>query len=279
MMRTLFIICTFILTASICTAQNLPSDPDYRIAYQEAFLEGIRMLPEEERFIYLSYTRIVNYHYYGMVEEMIVCKGIIQAMKSDGMAETDQAYLQKEEELEHFKQILRRETKRFLGYQELEIKIGRKALETLSSMKLGIILRRDYYNALTFRFRIEELKKMPEKEMFLYLCDRSPTHWSFSRLIDHKAQYKKELNELQSKGVDKEDERYRRAEKGYKRGTEGIRQEAERVLKVWSFQAINLDSAWRKALEQLEKQKQRTASGILFPDPPWSESDNEMNNS
>ena len=98
---------------------------------------------------------------------------------------------------------------------------------------------------------------MPEEELFLYLRDKGTIDWSFRRLVEDQAWYKKTLEELQSTGTDEKEDRYLRAAEGLERVTAGMRKEAERVMKVWAFQALNLDRAWRKAEKQIEEQEQR----------------------
>jgi hypothetical protein len=251
-----------IVSTCFCTAQNLPSEPNYRIAYLEAFIEGIRLLPEEERFVYLSYTPLVNYNYNRQVEELLVCRSALQGMKAKGISEDDDAHQKKVEKLEHFKQILRRETTRFLGYWELEIKIGQKALESISSLKVRENMQLDYFYALTLKLKVEEINKMPEQEKFLYLSDNSRIDWSFQRLMEDKLRYEKVLEKLESMGTNREEDSYRQASEGLKRVTEGLRLEADRMMKVWAFKAINLHRAWRKAQTKLEEQEQQMAPEI-----------------
>ena len=257
-MRTFVISYILIFFTSYSIAQQLPFEPHYRLSYMEALLEEIRTLPEEERFLYLSYISTVGSDYRRVVEEMIVAKGVLQRMKSEGITQANEAHQQKIEKLEHYKQILRRNTARILSYYELEIKIGRQALEEISSKQIPEILRWDYYKAITFRIELEEIKKMPEEEMFLYLRDNFKVDRSFHLLIEDLGRCKKNLAELRASGVDEEDEHYRLAKEGLESVTAAIRLEAGRVLKGYTFHAMILDRSWRKAAEQLIEQDQET---------------------
>ena len=261
-MRTFVISCILIFLTIPCPAQQLPYDPRYRVAYVEALLEEIHILPEEERFLYLSYTNMVNNHYRRVVEDMIVTKGVLQRMESEGVTNDDQSYRKKVEKLESYKLILRKQTTRFLGYQELEMKIGRQALEEISAEKIPETLQWDYYKALTFWKRLEQLKKMPEDEMFLYLRDNSGVDRSFHLLLEELGRYKKDLEKFQASGTDENDEHYRLTKERLKNVTAAIRLEAERVMKGYAFHAMILDSSWRKAAEQLKDKDLKTAPEI-----------------
>ena len=258
-MRTFAISCIFIFLVSYCTAQLLPRDPRYRLAYLEAQLEEIQMLPEEERFLCLSYTSVVGNDYRRVVEDMIVSKGVLKRMESEGMTQADRAYKRKVEKLEKCKQVLRKKTKRILGYFELEIKICRQALEEVLSEEISEeisgYIRWDYYQAVELRITLEELKKMPEEEMFLYLRDHSWVDRSFYLLIEERDQYKKDLDEFRASGVDEDDEKYQLTKEGFERITAAIRLEAGRIIKGRAFRLMILDRSWRKAKEQIKEQE------------------------
>lgn len=261
-MRVFAISCIFVFLVSYCTAQQLPRDPRYRLAYLEAQLEEIHMLPEEERFLCLSYNSTVGDDYRRVVEDMIVAKGVLNRMESEGVTRADRAYQQKVEKLEKCKQVLRKKTKRILGYFELEIKICRQTLEEVLSEKISGNIQWDYYNVVKLRITLEELKKMPEEEMFLYLRDHSWVDRSFYLLIEERDQYKKELDEFRASGVDEDDEKYQLTKEGFERITAAIRLEAGRIIKGHAFSLMILDRSWRKAKEQIKEEEQKTAPGI-----------------
>ena len=206
-MRIFSISCIFIFLTFQSSAQPLPSEPRYRLAYLESLLEEVQDLPEEERFLYLSYTSMVRNDYRRVVEDMIVTKGVLERMKTEGITQTNKAYQRRVEKLKHYKQSLRKKTTRLLSYQELEIKISRQAIEEMVSNPVEKSIQRDYYEALTFWIRFKELKKMPEEELFLYLRDNSGVDRSYHLLIEDREKYKKDLDELQALGVDEKDER------------------------------------------------------------------------
>ena len=261
-MRTFVISCILIFLTSYCTAQQLPLEPRYKLAYLEAFLEEVQTLSEEERFLYLSYSSMVGYDYRRVVEDMIVAKGVLQRMKSEGVTQSDEAYQRKIKKLKECKQVLRKKTKRILSYRELDIKIGRQALEEVLSEKIPEILRWDFYKVVKSRITLEELKKMPEEEMFLYLRDNSWVDRSFYLLIEEWDRYKKDLDKFRASGVDEDDEKYRLTKEGFERITAAIRLEAGRIIKGRAFDLMLLDRSWRKAAEQVKEQDQETASEI-----------------
>ena len=261
-MRTFAISCILIFLTSYCTAQQLPLEPRYRLAYEEAFLEEVQTLPEEERFLFLSYSPIAGYDYRRVVEDMIVAKGVLQRMKSEGVTQSDGAYQRKLKKLKECKRVLRKKTKRILSYRELDIKIGRQALEEVLSEKIPEILRWDFYKVVKLRITLEELKKMPEGEMFLYLRDNSWVDKSFYLLIEEWERYKKDLDKFQTSGVDEDNEQYQLTKEGLERITAAIRLEAGRIIKGHTFSLMLLDRSWRKAAEQVKEQDQKTDSEI-----------------
>jgi hypothetical protein len=218
-------------------------EPHYQIAYVKELLSSIRELAEEDRFLYLSYTNLVNWDYGRIVNQVIIGESALQRMRENGVPEDDKAYQRKLEDLERFKGNLQRETDRFLGYAEMKVRLGEIALERMDNGEFTGSLRWIYYDVIYGTLELEELVDMPEEELFLYLRFRGPNNYGFRRLVDEMVDQKSILTQLRSTWTEDDRERFIRAEQELESIKSGLRKEANRILKVLAFQTANSERA------------------------------------
>lgn len=255
----------FFLFVSLCWSLSAIAEyrePHVRLSYLEELFNGIRSFPEDERYLYLSYTSFVNYEYRRILNQVLITESAIERHKQNGTPESDLDYRSKLNDLNRYKQYLNKETERFLSYIDLEIEIGKKALNKVMERGYSGWLRIDYFNIITSKLLVEELLQMKDDELFLYLRDEAPVNYGYQELVDEMIVKQSILSQVQDEWTEKQKEHYLKTEAELEKIMAGLRKEADRIIKFYAVDSANAERAFETAVYRLEEEQKLKSDNI-----------------